>query len=376
MTYYQVAIRKKGDESDKNVTFFWNVSLDDIGQEVIIPIENHRQINFKGHVIQPEEIATYRIIETEEKAVDVLNKEKKKKGYLGKAGTFLAEKSLYLHHDEWMVMNAGKNVTSLLQKKFVHGYSGVNLNNLNNSLKLTEEVDSMAQRPQFTKSELKKMIINVMYELKYGTMQGRTWGIDSIIPNWINEYYKTGLATAEKQLAYEAVQELKTAGLIAKDSTQYEDVFQVLTEKGKAIAEKKENPDVYALRLEEVIKNPELLAVVQSSFNEDDYEIAIFRAFRLVEEKVRATAHLDAKDIGTDLMTKAFSPTSGKLTIPMCAVTAEQDGVHQLFRGAIALFKNPSSHRTVDYSNRQVVIQTIAFAELLLDILSTATLKP
>jgi uncharacterized protein (TIGR02391 family) len=136
-----------------------------------------------------------------------------------------------------------------------------------------------------------------------------------------------------------------------------------------------QDPSLYNLRLQDVIKNAGLLAVCLDNFNEDDYEIAIFKAFRFVEEKVREKAHLEARDIGVDLMTKAFSPSTGKLAMSTCAVTAEQEGVLSLFRGAISLFKNPSSHRTVDYTNRQLAIQTIAFAELLLDILSTATVK-
>jgi hypothetical protein len=57
-------------------------------------------------------------------------------------------------------------------------------------------------------------------------------------------------------------------------------------------------------------------------------------------------------------------------------VPHEQEGAYNLFKGAIALFKNPSSHRTVNYDDRLAVIQIIAFAELLLRIISTAQLRP
>jgi len=54
----------------------------------------------------------------------------------------------------------------------------------------------------------------------------------------------------------------------------------------------------------------------------------------------------------------------------------EQEGVYNLFKGAIAFFKNPSSHRTINYDNKLVAIEIIALAELLLQILSTAQPRP
>ncbi len=42
----------------------------------------------------------------------------------------------------------------------------------------------------------------------------------------------------EIQLTHEAIQELKNSGIIVQDSTQREDVFQILTAKGKEIVEK------------------------------------------------------------------------------------------------------------------------------------------
>ena len=47
----------------------------------------------------------------------------------------------------------------------------------------------MAQRQPFTRTELKKMILRVMYELQFGKMSDYASGMNSIIPYWINEYY-------------------------------------------------------------------------------------------------------------------------------------------------------------------------------------------
>ena len=206
-------------------------------------------------------------------------------------------------------------------------------------------------------------------------MKSHSRDTGSIVLSWMNKYFKIEITPQEIQLTHEAIQELKNSGLIVQDSTQPKDVFQILTAKGKEIVEKQQDPDIFALRLEEVLKNQELLFRCLGPFNDQDYELAVFKAFRFVEESVRAKAGLSESDIGVSLMSKAFSPSRGRLVIPACVSPAEQEGVHSLFRGAIAFFKNPSSHRTVNYENRLVAIQAIVVAELLLNILSTAQLK-
>lgn len=230
----------------------------------------------------------------------------------------------------------------------------------------------MKERPPLSKAELKKMFLKTLYEILCGKgkMSGYSHDINFIVSNLINENYDIELTVEEMEQIHVAIQELKNQGLIVKDITQSDEAFWVPTKKGIDLVVRMQDIDVYALRLEEVLKNQDLLDVCLSVFNEDDYETAIFKAYRFVEEKVREKAQLDADDIGTDLMSKAFNPKSGKLVVPTCVVTAEQEGVHSLFRGAISFFKNPSSHRTVDYNDRQVAIQVIAFAELLLDILA------
>jgi hypothetical protein len=119
MTYYHVVIRKKGDEANRSFSFFFNLTLEEVGEEIITPIANQQQINCKGQVIQAQEIDTYHITETQDKAVDVLNNEKKKRSYLGKAGAFIAVKSPGVLYNEWVIINSGKNVTNLLKKKFI-----------------------------------------------------------------------------------------------------------------------------------------------------------------------------------------------------------------------------------------------------------------
>ena len=224
----------------------------------------------------------------------------------------------------------------------------------------------------YSKSVLKKMFLRVLYECKYGTMQNHSWSVDNIVPAWINQYFKISLSKDEMQLCLQAVEELRTGGYLVKDATQRSDNFLVLTPEGKDLVEKQRDPDVHGIRLEQIASDKELLTQCLTAFNDGDYETAIFQAYKHVEERVRRAAESTEKDIGVDLITKALHPQNGKLILPGCKVPAEQEGAYNLFKGAIQFFKNPSSHRTVNYENRNVAIETIALAELLLEILSTS----
>lgn len=83
-----------------------------------------------------------------------------------------------------------------------------------------------------------------------------------------------------------------------------------------------------------------------ASFLRGRFDTAVFEAFREVEVAVRAAAGLDDKDVGTDLMRKAFDKNTGALT-DRDALAAEREALAHLFAGAIGSYKNPVSHRKV-----------------------------
>jgi uncharacterized protein (TIGR02391 family) len=90
---------------------------------------------------------------------------------------------------------------------------------------------------------------------------------------------------------------------------------------------------------------------VYPAFLRGEYDTAVFQAFREVEIAVRNAGGFQPDLVGVKLMREAFRPAqgaslSGPLTDPMAPV-AEQEGVMNLFVGAIALYKNPQSHRNV-----------------------------
>ena len=109
--------------------------------------------------------------------------------------------------------------------------------------------------------------------------------------------------------------------------------------------------------------HPAMPERVRSQYLLGDFELAVFAAFRSVEERVRELAGADDGDIGVQLMTNAFK--SGG---PLSATWLEGGEVvarMQLFAGALGVFKNPASHRTVLYRDATAATEAILLADLL-----------
>ena len=77
-----------------------------------------------------------------------------------------------------------------------------------------------------------------------------------------------------------------------------------------------------------------------------EYESAVLQAFKAVEVRVRAAAHLPADNVGTSLMRTAFDSKKGPLTKKGLSI-AEREALAHLFAASIGLYKNPCSHRDV-----------------------------
>lgn len=112
--------------------------------------------------------------------------------------------------------------------------------------------------------------------------------------------------------------------------------------------------------------NP-LLASARAIFGLGDYETACFAAMKAVEVEVRRVAGLPSELVGVPLMRKALSPKEGPLTDPD-AEGGEQQATADLFAGAMGVFKNPASHRTVQFDDPLEAAEVIQLADLLLRI--------
>ena len=110
--------------------------------------------------------------------------------------------------------------------------------------------------------------------------------------------------------------------------------------------------------------DPVLARKVRPLFVRGDYDTAVFQAFKEVEIRVREAANLPSHLIGVPLMRKAFRSQNGPLTDKQ-QIPAEQQAASDLFAGAIGLFKNPSSHRDVDFEDPVETAELIYFVNLL-----------
>lgn len=110
--------------------------------------------------------------------------------------------------------------------------------------------------------------------------------------------------------------------------------------------------------------HPSIAEKIWAPFLRGDYDIAVFQAFREVEIAVRQVGKFEATDLGTRLMRDAFDPERGPLA-DQGVPRAERQAMSDLFAGAIGLYKNPPSHRSVNPEAREAVEMIVLASHLL-----------
>jgi uncharacterized protein (TIGR02391 family) len=118
--------------------------------------------------------------------------------------------------------------------------------------------------------------------------------------------------------------------------------------------------------------HPRIAGKVQSQFLLGESETAVFVAMKEVEIRVRELGRFPDSLIGVKLMQEAFKPDSGPLADPQLE-RGEQVGRMQLFAGAMGVFKNPTSHRPVNYADPSAAAEAVLLADLLLRMLDDIT---
>ncbi len=166
----------------------------------------------------------------------------------------------------------------------------------------------------------------------------------------------------------EAFDWLALHGLVAREPSQSGPDWFFVTERGWDVVEN--DSAVVRIGASERLGadlHPRIAERVRNQFLIGEVESAVLMAMREVEIRVRELSGADESEIGVNLMKKAFKP-SGLLADPS-ADPGEQEATMALFWGAIGVFKNPSSHREVDFTDEVFAIKAINFADLLLRML-------
>jgi uncharacterized protein (TIGR02391 family) len=241
----------------------------------------------------------------------------------------------------------------------------------------------MTTRP-LTKEMLKKMYLKALWEATRpnGKLSGTSHGVDGILhrysstlaslfqlPN-LNKDVRSqwSLTDEEWRLALQGVEELQRDGFIMNDPGQGNDNFKILTDKGRTVAEQDPaDMKLPSVDIEKVLSRADLLNRVRGDYVNGEYDSAILKAFKQVEEAVRAKAKQAASVTGHDLMVAAFAPNKGVLKNPEAKTASEEQALFFLFAGANGWFRNPTAHRTVGYQDAHEAAQILALANLLLD---------
>jgi uncharacterized protein (TIGR02391 family) len=120
---------------------------------------------------------------------------------------------------------------------------------------------------------------------------------------------------------------------------------------------------------------PILEAKARPQFLRGDFEAAALMAMKEVEVAVREKSGLSGGMVGTTLMQLAFRPPKNESDTGGPLHQVENEGgeavaIMNLFAGAIGLFKNPASHRRVDYADPTEAAEVVLLADLLLRLLA------
>lgn len=189
----------------------------------------------------------------------------------------------------------------------------------------------------------------------------RNWILEWQERNRVGDYHPASLAIAE------AWGWLFTRALVGPGPQSNYDLHGVnITRAGREALERGVEFVRATIRLD-VELTPVLEHRVRPQFLLGDYELAALSAMREVEIAVRTKAGLGTELLGVKLMRAAFGTDQPLWSAELDA--GESVAQMELFAGAIGLFKNPPSHRRVDYSEPTEAAEVVLLADLLLRLL-------
>ena len=166
---------------------------------------------------------------------------------------------------------------------------------------------------------------------------------------------------------------LVAEGCVGPDPKQSSGWYRV-TERGQRLSEEGTLSNVFAdQRIPEDIH--EQLRESRTLFRGGKIELGVFAAMREVEVSLRDKSGSSNDLIGVALARQALHPEKGPLADNRLE-KGECQAIADLYAGALGAFKNPTSHRVVDYEDPARAADVIVLADLLLRMLDEMTADP
>jgi uncharacterized protein (TIGR02391 family) len=224
-----------------------------------------------------------------------------------------------------------------------------------------------------SKQETLSLPINSLALLILQDYHGREWNWQ----NWMRASEKYG--TARDFEINAALAEgwgwLITHGLVVRNPAQSSPDAYRVTRLGEEALKYGVAKLVAAEQLG-VALHPRIAQRIEQQFLLGEYELAVFAAMREVEIRVREIAGAPDSLLGVALMQHAFAPKAPGPLVDRSADGGEQEAAMNLFKGAIGLFKNPTSHRAVTFADPVMASEVILLADLLLRLLDRIANRP
>lgn len=219
-----------------------------------------------------------------------------------------------------------------------------------------------------TADELREMPLDALALLVLDDFGEQGWNVDSYFKECA-QYHRDlyGQPRVANRIA-EAWAWLEANVLIGRNPTQDSPNARKITDSGREALVQGVGRLRAGRRLG-VDMHPRLAISVRRQFLMGEFELAAFAAMREVEIRVRELGGYGNDMIGVALMTAAFHPKTPGPLVDERAESGEQEALMALFRGAIGTFKNPLSHRAVDYDDPVLAAEIVLFADLLLRLL-------
>jgi len=221
--------------------------------------------------------------------------------------------------------------------------------------------------------EIGPFLLEYLHEINDDPRSGGLNRYNLTLSSSLRNYFEAQYVDKVAEVITEAWMWLERDGLIAPKPGSTDDWY-IITRRGQKL---KNLTDFKTYNFSNILPSenlgPVLLQKARPAFIRGDNETAILLSFKEVEVRTRTTATLPDTLIGVALMREAFNPKSGPLT-DMNLPEAEREAMAHLFAGAIGMFKNPSSHRYVDYKDSKEVAEIIMFANYLLRVIDSRNL--